>query len=166
MAMPTAPYDHIGSKYDEHAHTAMLKRAVSYMVLRMVGPLAGTRVLDLAYGFSFYTRLLKQHGAAQVISIHISPEMVCLGRVQEQAAALGVTSQVYNATALSVLGTFDLVTAMYLLNYTTSTDQLLSMCRSAYDNLCPAGASLHTRSTRRIPSASRTAPNTGDTLCV
>ena len=43
-----AQYDHIGSKYDEYAQTATLKRAESYTVLRMVGPLAGKRVLDLA----------------------------------------------------------------------------------------------------------------------
>jgi SAM-dependent methyltransferase len=88
-----AQYDHIGSKYDEYAQTATLKRAESYTVLRMVGPLAGKRVLDLACGFGFYTRLLKQHGAAQVIGIDISPEMVRLGREQEQAEPLGVPTK-------------------------------------------------------------------------
>ena len=43
-----AQYDHIGSKYDEYAQTATMKRAESYTALRMVGPLAGKRVLDLA----------------------------------------------------------------------------------------------------------------------
>ena len=81
MAEQTVQYDHIGSKYDEYARTATLKRAESYTVLRMVEPLAGTRVLDLACGFGFYTRLLQQHGAAQVIGIDILPEMVRLGRV-------------------------------------------------------------------------------------
>ena len=139
MTEPGAQYDHIGSKYDEYAQTATMKQAESYTVLRMVGPLAGQRVLDLACGFGFYTRLLKQHGAAQVIGIDISPEMVRLGREQEQAEPLGVTYQVYDATALPVLGAFDLVTAIYLLNYATSKDELLGMCRSAYDNLRPGG---------------------------
>jgi ubiquinone/menaquinone biosynthesis C-methylase UbiE len=125
MTEPGAQYDHIGSKYDEYAQTATMKQAESYTVLRMVGPLAGQRVLDLACGFGFYTRLLKQHGAAQVIGIDISPEMVRLGREQEQAEPLGVTYQVYDATALPVLGAFDLVTAIYLLNYATSKDELL-----------------------------------------
>jgi hypothetical protein len=39
-----AQYDHIGSKYDEYAQTVTMKRAESYTVLRMVGPLAGKRV--------------------------------------------------------------------------------------------------------------------------
>ena len=59
MTEDGAQYDHIGSKYDEYAQTATMKRAESYTVLRMVGPLAGKRVLDLACGFGFYTRLLK-----------------------------------------------------------------------------------------------------------
>jgi toxoflavin synthase len=139
MTEQGAQYDHIGSKYDEYAQTATLKQAESYTVLRMTGPLAGKRVLDLACGFGFYTRLFKQRGAAQVLGIDISPEMVRLGRAQEQAEPLGVTYQVCDATALPTLGTFDLVTAMYLLNYATSTAQLLGMCRSAYDNLAPGG---------------------------
>jgi toxoflavin synthase len=139
MTEPGTQYDNIGSKYDEYAQTATMKRAESYTVLRMVGPLAGKRVLDLACGFGFYTRLLKQHGAAQVIGIDISPEMVRLGREQEQAEPLGVTYQVCDAAALPVLGAFDLVTAIYLLNYATSTDQLLGMCGSAYANLVPGG---------------------------
>jgi SAM-dependent methyltransferase len=134
-----AQYDHIGSKYEEYAQTATMKRAESYTVLQMVGPLAGQRVLDLACGFGFYTRLLKQHGAAEVIGIDISPEMVRLGREQEQAEPLGVTYEIHDATALPRLGAFDLVTAIYLLNYATSQDQLRGMCQSAYDNLVPGG---------------------------
>src|SRR4029450_12459704 len=93
MTEPGAQYDHIGSKYDEYAQTATIKRADSSTVLRMAGPLAGKRVLDLACGFGFYTRLLKQHGAAEVLGIDISPEMVRLGREHEQAAPRGVTSR-------------------------------------------------------------------------
>jgi len=57
-------------------------------------------VLDLACGFGFYTRLLKQHGAAEVIGIDISPEMVRLGREQERTEPLGVTYEIHDATSL------------------------------------------------------------------
>ena len=80
----TAQYDHIGSKYDEYAQTATLKRAECYSFFRLVGALEGKRVLDLACGFGFYTKLLKQRGAAQVIGVDISPEMVRLARAKEQ----------------------------------------------------------------------------------
>ena len=91
MAEQGAQYDHIGSKYDEYARTATLKRAESYTFFRMVGALDGKRVMDLACGFGFYTRLLKQHGAAQVIGVDISPEMIRLAHQQEQAEPLGIT---------------------------------------------------------------------------
>jgi ubiquinone/menaquinone biosynthesis C-methylase UbiE len=139
MTESGAQYDQIGSKYDEYARTATQKRAESYTVLQMVGPLAGKRVLDLACGFGFYTRLLKQHGAAQVLGVDISPEMVRLANRHEQDDPLGLTYQVGDAAALPPMGVFDLVTAIYLLNYATSQDQLLGMCRSAYDNLAAGG---------------------------
>ena len=53
MSEPGAQYDHIGSKYDEYARTATLKRAERHTFLRIVGPPDGTRVLDLACGFGF-----------------------------------------------------------------------------------------------------------------
>jgi SAM-dependent methyltransferase len=139
MTEPTAQYDHIGSKYDEYARTATLKRAESYTFFRMVGALDGKRVMDLACGFGFYTRLIKQRGAAQVIGVDISPEMIRLATQQEQAQPLGITYQVGDALTLSELGHFDLVTAVYLLNYATSKDQMLGMFRSAYDNLVEGG---------------------------
>ncbi len=139
MTEQGAQYDYIGSKYDEYARTATLKRAERYTFFRMVGALAGKRVLDLACGFGFYTRLLKQHGAAQVIGVDISPEMIRLATQQEQAEPLGITYQVCDALALPQLGPFDLVTAVYLLNYATSKEQMLGMFRSVYDNLVAGG---------------------------
>jgi SAM-dependent methyltransferase len=41
-----------------------------------VGLLDGKRVLVLACGFGFSRQLLKQYGAAQVIGVDISPEML------------------------------------------------------------------------------------------
>src|SRR5712692_7570520 len=139
MAEQGAQYDHIGSKYDEYARTATLKRAERYTFFRMVGALAGKRVLDLACGFGFYTRLLKQQGAATVVGVDLSPEMIRLAHQQEQAEPLGITYQVCDALALPPLGPFDLVTAVYLLNYATSKEQMLGMFRSVYDNLVAGG---------------------------
>jgi len=134
-----AQYDHIGSKYDEYAQTATLKRAESYTFFRMVGDLAGKRVLDLACGFGFYTRQLKHRGAAKVVGIDISPEMVRLARAKEQEDPAGAEYRVGDAIRLPLIGPFDLVTAVYLLNYAASKDQMLGMCRSAYDNLAAGG---------------------------
>jgi SAM-dependent methyltransferase len=74
MSEPGVHYDHIGRKYDTYARTATLKRAEGHTILRMVGPLKDWRVLDLACGIGFYTRLRKQRGAAEVLGVDISPE--------------------------------------------------------------------------------------------
>ena len=129
MATPTAQYDHIGSKYDAYAQTATLKRAECYTFFHLVGALEGKRVLDLASGLGFYTRQLKQRGAAQVVGVDISPEMVRLARAKEHEDPTGVEYRVGDATDLPPLGTFNLVTAVYLLNYAPSKVQLLGMFR-------------------------------------
>jgi SAM-dependent methyltransferase len=139
MTAAAAQYDHIGDKYDEYARTATLKRAENYTFFRMVGALDGKSVMDLACGFGYYTQRLKQHGAAQVLGVDISPEMIRLARGHEQKEPLGIAYQVCDATNLSPIGPFDLVTAVYLLNYASCEDELLGMCRSAYDNLVPGG---------------------------
>jgi SAM-dependent methyltransferase len=139
VAEQEAQYDHIGSKYDEYARTATLKRAERYTFFRMVGALDGKSVLDLACGFGFYTRLLKQHGAAQVIGIDISPEMIRLANQQEQAEPLSITYRVGDAVTLPQMGPFDLVTAVYLLDYATSKELLRGMFQSAYANLVAGG---------------------------
>jgi hypothetical protein len=86
VAEQGAQYDHIEQirRVCPNGHP---ETAESYTVLRMAGPPAGQRVLDLARGFGFYTRLFATW-CGQVIGIDISPEMVRLGREQEQAEPL------------------------------------------------------------------------------
>jgi SAM-dependent methyltransferase len=139
MSASAPQYDHIGSQYDDYARTATIKRTERYTVLRMVGKLDGQHVLDLACGFGFYTRLLKEYGAAQVIGVDVSPEMIRLARAQELAAPLGLTYQVGDALTLPFMGPFELVTAVFLLPYAASKDQMLSMFRRVYDNLAAGG---------------------------
>jgi toxoflavin synthase len=139
MTEHSAQYDHIGGKYDEYARAAALKWAERYTFFRMVGALEDRRVLDVACGFGFYTRLLKQRGAAQVIGVDISPEMIRLAHQYEQEEPLGIRYQVGDAVTLPALASFDLVTAVHLLTYATSKDQMLRMFRNVYANLAPAG---------------------------
>ena len=132
-------YDNIGSKYEEYSHTATAKRAERYSVFRMVGTLDGQRVLDFACGLGFYTRLLKQQGAGQVIGVDISPEMIRIASQHEKAEPLGIAYHVCNALELPNLGSFDLITAIWLLNYAKTKDELLDMFRMAYDSLYEDG---------------------------
>ena len=132
-------YDKIGRRYDEYSRTATLKRAERYSVGRMVGALQGERVLDLACGSGFYTRLLKQRGAGEVMGVDISSEMIRLANQQEQAEPLGVTYQEYDVLALPNLGPFDLITGIWLFCYPDAKDQMLRMFQRVYANLVSGG---------------------------
>jgi toxoflavin synthase len=65
--------------------------------------------------------------------------MIRLAKQQELAEPLGIMYQVGDALTLPPLGHFNLVTAIYLLPYATSKDQIIGMCRSAYANLVEGG---------------------------
>ena len=139
MSDHNTQYDHIGSKYEEYSRTATGKMAERYSVLRMVGALDGQRVLDLACGLGFYTRLLKQQGAGQVIGVDLSQEMIRIASHHEGAEPLGIAYHVCDALELPPLGSFDLITAIWLLNHAKTKDEILQMFRTAYDNLNEGG---------------------------
>ena len=139
MAKYDTQYDKIGSKYDEYSRTATLKRAERYSVGHMVGDLQGERVLDLACGSGFYTRMLKQRGAGEVIGVDISPEMIRLANEREQADPLGVSYQEHDVLTLPNLGPFDLITGIWLFCYPDTRDQLLRMFHRVYANLASDG---------------------------
>ncbi|QRK07919.1 class I SAM-dependent methyltransferase [Archangium violaceum] len=132
-------YDSVGSKYEQFKNTATLPIPERHTFLRLVGNLEGKSVLDLACGSGHYSRLLKDHGAERVEGVDISPEMVQVARQKEQEQRRGVLYHVFDAAALPRLGDFDLVTAVYLLNYARTRDDMLRMCRSAFSNLKEGG---------------------------
>lgn len=136
--MKGAAYDAIGSAYEDYARTASMKRAECHSVLAMVGDLSGKRVLDLACGTGFYSRLFKDHGAKSVLGVDLSEEMVRVARELEADEPRGVEYRVGDAT-VERLGRFDLVTAVWLLNYAETREQLHRMVRSAADALESGG---------------------------
>jgi len=76
-------------------------------------------VLDLGCGEGYFTRQLKQRGAARVEGIDSSREMISAAAAAEEAEPLGIRYQVRDATQLSGFrdGEFDLVVAVFLFNY-------------------------------------------------
>lgn len=107
--------------------------------LESLGDLRGRDVLDLACGEGFYTRLIRQAGAARVLGADLSPGMIALARQQEQDAPLGIEYIVGAAESIPNLGTFDVVSAAYLLNCAPETTTLNSMTRAIARSLVPGG---------------------------
>ena len=107
--------------------------------LESLGDVSGKTVLDLACGEGFYTRLIRAKGAARVVGVDVSPEMVALARQQEQDAPLGIEYLASAAESVPNLGTFDVVSAAYLLNCAPDRAILHGMTRAIARSLKAGG---------------------------
>lgn len=132
-------YEAIGAKYK----AVKLKPSVAFTevaaVVEMLGDLSGLSVLDLACGAGFYSRLIRNRGASHVIGADLSHTMIDVARAEEAAQPLGVAYHVADAAAMTPLGVFDIVTAVWLLHYARTLEELRSMCRNIGQNLAPCG---------------------------
>ena len=132
-------YQQIGVKYT----AVKLKPSVAFTevaaVLGMLGDLDGERVLDLACGAGFYTRLIRQRGASHVLGVDLSQTMIDVAQAEEAVHPLGVEYRVADAVHLPQYGAFDIVTAVWLLHYARTQEDLTSMCRNIGRNLAPGG---------------------------
>jgi 2-polyprenyl-3-methyl-5-hydroxy-6-metoxy-1,4-benzoquinol methylase len=132
-----AQYDTIALDYQEIAAAVPLREPEWYSLRLRLGDLTGLSVLDLACGDGMSSRRLKQWGAAHVVGVDISAQMIRLAQQQEHAQPLGIEYHVADAVRLGKIGAFDRVTASYFLHYAQNREQLLQMVQTVYDNLKP-----------------------------
>src|ERR1041384_4067736 len=116
-------YDTIALDYQKISAAVPLRDAEWYSLHQRLGDLTGLSVLDLACGVGMGTRLLKRWGAARVVGVDISPQMVALARQREDAEPLGIEYHVADAATLGKIGSFDRVNAAYLLHYAENREQ-------------------------------------------
>jgi ubiquinone/menaquinone biosynthesis C-methylase UbiE len=132
-------YDNIARQYKKSKTLPFRLHIEWYSYKKLLGNVAGKSVLDLACGEGFYTRLIKNLGAANVVGVDISEKMIELARKREDKDQLGIQYKVCDVMNLGKIGNFDLVVASYLLNYAQTRDQLLKMCYTIFVNLKPGG---------------------------
>lgn len=112
-----AQYDAIALDYQKISAAVPLRDAEWYSLRVRLGDLAGLSVLDLACGDGMGTRLLSQWGAARVVGVDLSPQMIALAQQREDAEPIGIEYRVADAATLGKIGEFDRVCAAYLLHY-------------------------------------------------
>lgn len=134
-----AEYDAIADEYRDSKQLPFRLFIERYTLFKILGDINGSRVLDMACGDGFYTRLLKRAGAATVTGIDISPEMIRLAEQAEAEHPLGCTYLQQDVARFEALATVDVVVAVYLLNYARTAEQLLRLCRVCHDCLRPGG---------------------------
>lgn len=135
----TTDYNTIAQEYKRSKEQPWRKHVECFTLFELAGDLTGKSVLDLACGEGYYTRQVRQRGAARAVGVDLSERMVQLARSQETAAPLGVEYVVGDARGLDLGERFDLVTAGYLLNYAATEAELLAMCQVIARHLRPGG---------------------------
>lgn len=130
-----AHYDAIALDYQDIADAVPIREPEWHSLHVRLGDLTGLSVLDLACGDGVSSRRLKRWGAARVVGVDVSEQMIRLATQQEAAQPLGIEYRVADAALLGKIGSFDRVTASYLLHYAQNREQLLQMVQTVYDNL-------------------------------
>ena len=132
-------YDSIADGYQTFYDLPAPKHIELHTFTEILGDVTGQSVLDLACGEGVYTRLVMSLGASGALGLDISPEMIRLAQAGEQAEPTGAHYRVGDARTAGRIGSFDLVTACFLLNYASTRSELLAMCRTIAGNLRPGG---------------------------
>ncbi|MGK3994526.1 methyltransferase domain-containing protein [Sorangium sp. So ce1024] len=133
-------YDEIGDAYTRAADQLLFRRVVErHTLLEVLGPVEGLSVLDVACGDGYYTRLFRQAGAARVVGVDVSEQMIKAARARDEGQEPGIEYRVHDAAAMPVLGSFDRITAVYLLNYAGTREQMVRMGEGMFANLAPGG---------------------------
>ncbi|MBW4631931.1 MAG: class I SAM-dependent methyltransferase [Iphinoe sp. HA4291-MV1] len=130
-------YDSIAEQFKKVNSLPFIQYVTTYTYLNLIGDVAGKSILDLACGEGFYTRLLKQNGAARLVGVDISSEMIKLARQEEEKEPLEIEYIIADVMEIGFIENFDLVVASFLLNYASTKDQLLRMCQTIFANLKP-----------------------------
>ncbi len=135
----TTDYDPIAEQYRRAKQQPWRAHVEAYTLMHLVGDPAGQAVIDIACGEGFYTRMIRQRGAARVLGVDLSEKMIGLARATEAAQKLGIEYQVGDGRALPVGREFDLAVAAYLLNYARDRAELQAMCDGIAACLRPGG---------------------------
>lgn len=107
--------------------------------LELMGPVGGLAVLDVACGEGFYTRLIREAGAARVVGVDVSAGMIDLARRQETERPLGIEFVLVSADAMPEIGLFDIVANAFLFNTAADRQSLAGMAGCLAANLKPGG---------------------------
>ena len=137
-------YDAIGDHYQQVKDLPITIGSELPTLSSLMGDLSGLNVLDLACGHGFYTRYARKLGARRAIGIDISAAMLDAARRDEKLNPLGI--EYVHADAASVRPAelaqpngFELVLAIFLLNYANDPGMLERYFQSVIRCLQPGG---------------------------
>ncbi|MBX3413541.1 MAG: class I SAM-dependent methyltransferase [Pirellulales bacterium] len=132
-------YNTIAALYKRAKEQPWRDAVETYSLMNLVGDLSGKRVVDVACGEGFFTRKLRQQGAAEVLGVDISERMIELACAEEAIRPFGIDYRVEDARDLGVQQDFDLAVSAWLLVYAHDRAELARMCQGLARRLRPGG---------------------------
>jgi len=137
----TIDYDqgHIAEQYKEAKQQPWRWRVETYSLMNLIGDVTGKKVLDVACGEGYFTRILRRAGASKVVGLDISERMIALARDQEAKEPLGIEYLVEDARSVVPRQDFDLVVSAWLLVYAQDRAELARMCHGLASRVRPGG---------------------------
>lgn len=132
-------YDTIAEQYRESKWLLFRHFIERYTIMDLLGDLRGRTVLDLACGEGVYARQFKRGGASAVTGVDISEGMVALAEAEERKDPIGCRYVQADAAAFTPDEPVDVVTAIYLLNYARTRDELDRQFSACYRALRSGG---------------------------
>lgn len=132
-----AQYDAIATMYAKVHHQPTFAYAFNASFLELVGDVRGKTVLDLACGAGRITFELLERGVKSVLGVDESGEMLKIARQDSRARHVKFLHA--KVGEMGKVGTFDIITASWLLHYSASKDELRRMCDDIVANMADDG---------------------------
>src|SRR5204862_4185790 len=86
----TTNYDPIAEEYKRSKQQPWRADVEAFTLMRLISDPVGKVVIDVACGDGFYTRMIRQRGAAKVTGVDLSEKMIKLARSSEAEQQLGI----------------------------------------------------------------------------
>ncbi len=110
------------------------------VIFQALGDIRGLPLLDLACGDGFYTRRFRTRcGAKSVVGVDLSPKLIEKAQAVEQQAPLGIKYFASDVMEFESEHRFDVVTAIHLLHYLESPEEISALLRRIYQLLSSSG---------------------------
>ena len=135
----TTNYDPIAEQYKRSKQQPWRTHIEAFTLMRLIGDPTSKAVVDIACGEGFYTRAIRQRGAAKVTGVDLSEKMIGLARASEAQQRLGIDYVVGDGRDPGLAAEYDLAIAAYFLNYAHDRAELNAMCSGIARCLKPGG---------------------------
>ena len=139
--MSSQPYDLIAEAYSKTDFSPTKEFVAKPTFLSLLGDTCGKKVIDFGCGSGYSTRLVRGTRSREVIGVDISAQQIRLAQEMERANPGGIVYHQGDVTSdsFSQFRNFDIATAIYLLHYASTKDELYAISNHINGALRPGG---------------------------